>query len=161
MTRPTWDQTWLNVATVVAQRSLCVRDQVGAVIVDPRNRIVATGFNGPPSGFVHNGQPCAHWCKRVMMAQMSEKHGLALDYSDCPSSHAESNALSVCDRSVREGGIIYVTSQVCFGCAKMIANSGLSQVVIRETPKRDYRDPDKSYDFLEKCGITVVTVESR
>jgi len=166
--RPSWDETWLSVARVIARRSLCVRDQVGAVIVDPRNRIVATGYNGPPAGFNADGS-CTQWCLRARrtvnplfhMNQFEQLTGvptespLAPDYSDCPSLHAEANALSVCDRSVREDGTIYVTSAICFGCAKLIANSGLTRVFARSNQEHAYRNSSRSYEFLESCGIRV------
>lgn len=152
--RPTWDETWLGVAQIIARRSLCVRDQVGAVIVNEHNRIVATGYNGPPATFSANG-PCTNWCKRSRMAQQSIDHGLALDYTDCPSLHAEANALSVCDRSLRERGTIYVTSAICMGCAKLIANSGLWRVVIDGGTQElaPHRNAEASYEFLRKCGV--------
>src|SRR5262245_13898137 len=74
--RPTWDETWLVVADAIALRSVCSRSQVGAVIVSPTNRIVATGYNGPPSGWIPDTAGklaemppdfytnCAHWCPR-------------------------------------------------------------------------------------------------
>lgn len=59
------------------------------------------------------------------------------------------------DRTLREGGTIYVTSHVCFGCAKLIANSGLARVVI-DTDRADaHRNPLASYQFLVQCGIIV------
>jgi len=83
---------------------------------------------------------------------------LQSDYQDCPALHAEANALMVCDRKDREGGTIYVTSGVCWGCAKLIANSGLSTVVVDATTyEKNHRNTEKSYSFLEQCGITVVT----
>jgi len=160
--RLSWDDAWLEVANVVAMRSLCVRDKVGTVIVSATNRIISTGYNGPPSGFEHNEHPCSQWCQRAKVSNPNEQWPvapIAVDYSDCPSLHAEANALSVCDRLVREGGTIYVTSHVCFNCAKLIANSGLttlhvSAVALPES-RVQHRDPQKSYDFLERCGITV------
>lgn len=140
------------VAQVIAQRSLCVRDQVGAVIVDANNRIVATGYNGPPTGFVHNNAPCTEWCQRTVNASLGTVFS---DYFDCPSNHAEANALSVCDRSARVGGTIYVTSHSCMGCAKLIANSGLTAIYVRPKTLAAHRDPLTTYDFLEKCGINV------
>lgn len=89
------------------------------------------------------------------MAQQSEKHGLALDYSDCPALHAEANALMVCDRKDREGGTIYTTSHVCMPCAKLIANSGLASVYVHATQEHDHRNPLKSYEFLQDCGVEV------
>jgi dCMP deaminase len=156
VTRSSWDETWLNVADVVARRSLCVRDQVGAVIVNVSNRIVATGYNGPPRGFTHSNLPCRAWCQRAALTNRDEK--LNSDYTDCPSSHAELNGLSVCDRSAREGGTIYVTSDVCFGCAKVIANSGLRRVVVRRRERGTHRNPERSYELLTNCELEVTCV---
>lgn len=149
MPRPSWDNTWLEVARVVAKRSLCERDKVGAVIVSSTQRIVATGYNGPPAGFPHNNLPCQTWCTR--------RSGDDTDYLNCPALHAESNALSVCDRMVREGGTIYISSDVCYGCAKLVANSGLTRVVVMRHPDRMYRG-DESYRLLERCGLWVSEV---
>lgn len=77
-------------------------------------------------------------------------------YDDCPSLHAEANALSVCDRVQREAGTIYVTSAVCHACAKLIANSGLARVVVSASAAAAaHREPDRSYDLLRDCGLTV------
>lgn len=165
--RPSWDETWVNVARVVARRSLCVRDQVGAVIVNQHNRIVATGYNGPPAGFKLptmdvNDKPCVEWCERGGAFPKADRDlanaALALDYSDCPALHAEANALSVCDRSLRERGTLYVTSDICWGCAKLVANSGLLRVVIDGVRPAIHRNPARSREFLVTCGLAVVVV---
>jgi dCMP deaminase len=147
-------------AAELAKRSLCVRDQVGAVVVDKHNKIIGEGYNGPPRGFWHGGEPCTKWCKRVMMAQAGTKHGLALDYTDCPSLHAEANALLQADRSLCLNGTIFVTSHVCMGCAKLIANSGLGMLVVRSTVK-DHRRSDEVYDFLRACKIELSIWEDK
>jgi dCMP deaminase len=165
MSRPTWDETWLAVARVVSERSLCDRDRVGAVIVDSTNRIVSTAYNGPPSGYIHTRmdkpERCSQWCTRatntptLLDCTAEEIRGLQPDYSDCPSLHAEANALSVCDRSTREAGTIYVTSHVCSACAKLIANSGLKRVVVRPSASADHRRSDNWYTFLRHCRVLV------
>lgn len=50
--RPDWDEYFLGIAKLVSKRSTCLRRQVGAVIVKERH-ILATGYNGTPSGIVH------------------------------------------------------------------------------------------------------------
>lgn len=150
--RPTWDEVWLHTAGAVAGRSLCSRAQVGAVIVDSSNRVVSTGYNGPPAGFDHGDDPCYTWCPRGMGVTSLDR-----DYSDCPALHAEANALMAADRSTWAGGTMYVLGDICYSCAKLIANSGLAGVVIQPDGKpRSYRDPETSYAFLERCGIEVV-----
>lgn len=84
------------------------------------------------------------------------------DYTDCPSLHAEVNALLSSDRSRHEGGTIYVTSDPCWSCAKMIANSGLDAIVTETTQqKADERGATNTYRFLEQLGITVIIHERK
>ena len=148
--RPSIIDTRMEMARTIARRSLCMRDKVGAIITDTTGRIVGEGYNGPPAGFQHGNQPCNIWCKRSSAALSPSP-----DYSDCPSLHAEANALLMSDRSKRLGGTIYVTSHLCFGCAKLIANSGIQGVVI-ETDRTDmHRNPHASYAFLLDCGLNV------
>jgi dCMP deaminase len=169
-TRPTWDETWMNVAEVIKLRARCSRAQVGAVIVDVTNRIVATGYNGPPAGWrgmIAHMHPddipsdwydnCVHWCQRSREGPTPET---IRSYEDCPMIHAETNALSFCDRRHREGGTMYVTSPTCVACAKGVANSGLARVVMRNDGDRKYRVGDgiNGVEFMRGCGLTVKVV---
>ena len=154
--RPNWDETWLSVARTIARRSLCSRDKVGAVIVSATNRLLETAYNGPPAGFNTDGQQCSQWCPRGRTTPSPVMQTLSPDYFDCPALHAEANALMRGDRVAREGGTIYVTSHVCMGCAKLIANSGLSDVVIAAQHDGAHREPEKVYRFLDQCGISVM-----
>jgi len=199
--RATWDETWLGVARQVAFRSLCVRDRVGSVVVDTHNRVVATGYNGPPAGFapdiIGGDVTCASWCPRAKPAGhwelpadadfpstrflleegrlfelvgsteskvlIEDQHaffasrgGVYVEdvspcYDDCFTIHAEANALLVCDRTAREGGTLYVSSHVCFQCAKLVANSGVRRVVVRHSGDAAHRSPARSYEFLRGC----------
>ena len=182
--RPTWDDTWIEVARTVAKRSTCARDQVGAVVVSRTNRILETGYNGPPAGWdIIHSDKCDVWCPRAVKGTMwgfkhepdcaivtthhltctcgsytREQEPLEPDYSDCVSLHAEQNALMFGDRAAREGGTIYVSSGVCSTCAKLIANSGLEQVVMALSTQYDaaHRQTGKWVEFMEQCGLTVV-----
>jgi len=139
----------MEMAKIAAKRSLCSRAQVGALITDTTGRIVQSGYNGPPAGYRHGSQPCNIWCKRASGPTPSP------DYTDCVTLHAEANALMWSDRSLRQGGTIYITSHVCWGCAKLIANSGLSRVVVHAERPDLHRDPMASYTFLMECGVDV------
>lgn len=154
--RPTWADTWMAVARRIGERSLCDRDQVGAVIVSAENRIIDTGYNGPPRNHP-GGKPiapswtsrtCTEWCPRGLVGPVQS------DYSDCPALHAEANALMFSDRRLREGGTIYVSSGTCSGCAKLVANSGLKRAVYAPGPA--HRDSERWYEFLRECGLEVV-----
>lgn len=151
-------------AHVIARRSLCSRDQVGAIIVDSSGKIVGEGYNGPPQFFDHGDRSCASWCKRAKVT--GTNGGLTatsepiLDYSDCPSLHAEANALMMSDRTLRAGGTLYVTSHPCFTCAKLIANSGLSQLVVQTDRPADERNASKSYEFLNSLYVQVQVLDA-
>lgn len=53
-TRPSWDEYFMQMAELTAQRSTCLRRKVGAVIVKDKH-IIATGYNGAPRGLRHCG----------------------------------------------------------------------------------------------------------
>ena len=50
--RPSWDEYFMGLANQVAERTTCLRRGVGAIIVKDR-RILATGYNGVPTGLAH------------------------------------------------------------------------------------------------------------
>jgi len=162
-TRPSDDELFMRVAQQVATRSLCDRDQVGAVIVDRQQRITATGRNGPPAGFPHGEQTCSTWCYRAKnLAHNRPGYFVDPSYVDCPSLHAEVNALLSSDRSRHEGGTIFITSDPCWSCGKMIANSGLQTVVVMSNPAKTYeRKAETTYGFLNALGIDVIFHEEK
>lgn len=163
--RPTWDDTWITMAVTIARRSLCSRDAVGAVIVDIRNRPIAMGYNGPPAKFNHELKWCSSWCQRGSIPQIYQQTGeIPKDpaYNDCPSLHAEQNALITADKANFTGGTIYVSSHLCGVCAKLIANSGLKRVVVFDDgAHKSYREYDKWYIFLKKLNICVDIIEEQ
>ena len=141
--RPSWDKYFMDIATLVASRSTCLRRKVGACVVRDR-RILSTGYNGAPSGITH----CEDiGCLRERLKVPSgERHEL------CRGLHAEQNAIIQAAKIgvSLENATIYITNHPCFICAKMIINSGIKKVV--------YRDgyPDKeAMQFLKESGIKV------
>ena len=153
-----WDELWLTQAHLMAMRSRCSRDRIGAVIVDVNNVLVASGYNGAaPTDPVDKGGWCQDWCPRAKAHPRGEPAPVN-GYVDCPSTHAEINALlRVAEPYVLS--TIYVTALPCYSCAKFIAacrmTKGLQRVVIPEDGMPGYRDPDKVVAYLENCGITV------
>lgn len=154
--RPSWDETWLAQAEVMARRSRC-RGGAGAVAVDYRNQIVQSAYTGPPANYSLTeeedlvSQSCIGYCKRANR-DPSERD---LAYLDCPSVHAEINLISFSDRTRIEGGTIYVSTVPCLNCAKALANSGVLRVVWRATAADRHRDPKGAVDYLRRCGIMV------
>lgn len=119
--RPTWDEYFLMLAKLAATRSTCLAFPVGAVIVKNK-QILATGYNGSPSGSVH----CT--------AQGYCYPGL----SSCDASktlpsravHAEANAIAQAAKHgiSTDGASIYVTLEPCLSCLKLIISAGIQEV---------------------------------
>jgi dCMP deaminase len=144
--RPSWDEYFMKIAKLVATRSTCIRRQVGAVVVKNK-QMLATGYNGAPSGLVHCDQI---GCLRAELKVPSgERHEL------CRALHAEQNAFLQAARhgiSVA-GSTIYITNQPCSICAKMIINAGVEKVIV----EGDY--PDKlAREFLDQAKIKLVVM---
>lgn len=124
--RPTWDEWGLGIARAVATRADCSRRQVGAVVLNSQHRVQATGFNGAPPG---RTGCLAGGCPRGLLDTAEPYSSYDSGPGLCISNHAEVNALLHADRSKVEGGTLYVTDKPCVGCARIIANSGVSRVV--------------------------------
>ena len=153
MSRPSWDEVWMGVADSVAPRSLCSRAQVGVAIVSSDNRLLSAAYNGPPKGLEYD-TPCINWCPRAQRQSGTPDPV----YDDCHAAHAESNAIARADYTQMAGSTVYVTTSMCKGCAKIVANSGVTRVVFRyvDDGSDAYRSPDLTEQFLEACGLEVV-----
>lgn len=145
LNRPDWDEYFMEMAVLTAKRSTCLRRQVGAVIVKDKH-IVATGYNGAPSGLAHCGERGG--CLRQQLGIPSgERHEL------CRALHAEQNAIiqaAVLGNSI-DGASIYVTNQPCVICSKMIINSGIKKIFVKE----GYPD-EMAIEILAEAGLEVV-----
>jgi dCMP deaminase len=143
MTRPGWDEYFMEITRLVARRSSCLRRQVGAVLVKDRN-ILATGYNGVPTGITH----CAETgCLRAKMNVPSgERHEL------CRGLHAEQNAIIQAAKHGTniDGATLYSTTMPCIICAKMIINAGIQRVVYEE----GYAD-QLSMEMVAESGLLV------
>lgn len=130
--RPGWDAYFLDIARAVSSRASCRRRKVGAVLVDSRHRIIATGYNGAPSGL----PDCLEGaCPRGLLsyAEVSEfSH-----YDDpespgfCIAVHAEENALLHAPR-IETGVFCYVTAKPCPHCMRALAAARVDMVVYRD-----------------------------
>ncbi len=135
MTRPDWDQYFLEIAEVVSSRADCTRAKHGAVIVRD-NRIVATGYNGAAPG--EPGCLTDGACPRGQKSY-SEVPSLSGDYSDCISLHAEVNAIAYADRNQTHQATIYITGEPCSWCRKVIKSAGIKRIVYPLEPTVRFR----------------------
>jgi dCMP deaminase len=148
MSRPSWDEYFMEITHLVARRSTCLRRQVGAVLVKDKN-ILATGYNGAPSGVAH----CLDvGCLREKLRIPSgERHEL------CRGLHAEQNAII---QAAKHGtniydATLYCTTMPCIICSKMIINAGIRRIVFEE----GYPDT-LAAEMIEESGVVVEKVQA-
>jgi len=121
--RPGWDEYFLKMAKLVAERSTCLRRKVGAVAVKDK-RILATGYNGAPSGLAHCIDiGCLREKLKIPSGQRQEL---------CRAIHAEQNVIiqAVLHNVDLKGATLYVTNQPCVTCSKMLISCGIKEIVI-------------------------------
>lgn len=139
--RPSWDEYFMNIARMAATRSTCLRRHVGAIIVKDKH-IIATGYNGVPSGIEHClERGCLREQENVPSGQ---RHEL------CRGLHAEQNAIiqsAVYGVSVA-GGTLYCTNQPCVLCSKMLINAQIKRIVFAGP----YPDP-LAMTMLKEAGV--------
>ncbi len=147
--RISWDEYFMQIAHLVAQRSTCLRRNVGAVIVKDK-RILATGYNGAPRGMQH--------CLEVGCLRERLKIPSGQRHELCRALHAEQNAIiqaSLYGISVKDS-TLYITNQPCIICAKMLINAGIKEVMITS----GY--PDKmAMDFFKAAKIKIKKVKGK
>ena len=145
MSRPDLDTYFINIATAVAARGDCLRDKVGCVIVDRKNRIISTGYNG-----TFAGKPgCTDGAcirgnlirKRALRGTPRDAEDLALAARlaalDCDTFHAEFNAC-VYIRPTHTGPFTaYVTRKPCDKCREQLVMHGVGWLVYPNTHTRE------------------------
>ncbi|PGH16999.1 hypothetical protein AJ79_01383 [Helicocarpus griseus UAMH5409] len=139
--RPGWDQYFMQLASLAAQRSNCMKRRVGCVVVREK-RVMSTGYNGTP----RNTKNCNEGgCPRCNCGQGG---GAAL--STCLCIHAEENALLEAGRErVGEGAILYCNTCPCLTCSVKIAQLGISEVVYSQS----YNMDKQTASILEEAGV--------
>jgi dCMP deaminase len=172
VSRPSIDAWGLALARVVATRSTCLRRAVGAVLVDARGRVLATGYNGVAAGQPHCNEPdllacedcdepldasnfCLH-CDHLNVGNVGgypnvcrgARAASGTELDACEAIHAEANALLQC-RDVDAVRTVYVTASPCVGCAKLLLATGAERIVFAE----EYPAP-AARELWERAGRT-------
>jgi len=113
-------------------------------------KILTTGYNGAPKGLPH----CLDiGCLREKLKIPSgERHEL------CRAVHAEQNAIAQAAMfgvNIKDS-IMYSTTHPCVLCSKLIINSGINEIVIRDSY------PDKfSEEMLRQAGVKIKVLEKK
>ncbi len=138
--KPKFIDYYMKIAEVTAGLSYAKRLNVGAVIVK-ENQILATGYNGMPSGWENN-------CE-IEIFQQDGTTGLKTKPEVL---HAETNAIAKVAQSTEssQGSTLFCTHAPCIDCAKLIYQSGINTVYYRD----QYRSDD-GIKFLQLSGVNV------
>ena len=133
---------YLDIADTVAARSTCLRRHYGAVIVN-HDQIISTGYVGAPRGR-ENCCDIGDCVREKLQVPRGERYEL------CRSVHAEMNAIISASREEMIGATLYLVgrevstgeyiknSVCCSLCKRVVINSGIERVIIRDTDT-DYR----------------------
>ena len=142
-TRLNIDEYFLKIASVVAERSTCLRHHMGAVAVRDKH-ILTTGYNGAAAGL----KDCLELgCLRDESDIPSgERHEI------CRAIHAEQNVIiqAALHAISLEGSTIYCTHTPCILCAKMLVNARIKRFI----SFGKYSD-DSFIDLFSEAGIEV------
>lgn len=139
--RKPWNVYFMDMAKLAAQRSTCMRRQVGAVAVRDRH-VLATGYNGAPRGVMH--------CEEVgcLREQLGVPSGQRQEI--CRAVHAEQNVIAQAAKQgvSLDGATLYCTHMPCVTCLKMLINAGIKTIFFEES----YPD-GLSKDMLEGSQV--------
>jgi dCMP deaminase len=142
--RPPWPVYFMDIAHLVARRSTCRRRQVGALAVKDK-RILATGYNGAPSGIPH--------CLDVGCLRQQEGIPSGERHELCRGIHAEQNVIiqAAYHGVTIEGATLYCTNLPCIICSKMLINAGIKEIFYRD----GYADT-LSEELLKAARVPVI-----
>jgi len=123
--RPDWNEYFMSLAFAIAERSTCLRRSVGAIAVKDK-QILATGYNGAPTGYEHciDSNECLRDRLQIPSGENTEL---------CLGCHAEQNVIC---QAAKHGislnnAELYCTTFPCVLCMKNILNAGFSKVYYR------------------------------
>lgn len=152
MNRPSWHQTFIKIAELIAEHSTCSKIKVGCIIVKDK-KIVSTGYNGVGPGLPH----CCDIYTQETRQHIGEEEFLKqhADFSITNELHAEQNAILYLVKTggnTTAGASLYCTWSPCSICAKVIFAAGIREVYYR------HKYDDKGVNTLRSFGIEVTQV---
>lgn len=135
-----WDEYFMGVALLAAQRSKDPSTQVGACIIDGDKRILSTGYNGFPKGCSDDEYP---WNRDESLGETKYQYVV----------HAELNAILNASGKSLSGATDYVGLFPCHECAKAIIQSGIKEVIYLSDKYHDTPSMTASRKMLDSAGV--------
>ena len=143
-----WDEYFMGVAMLSAQRSKDPSTQVGACIVDQNNKIVGIGYNGFPRGCNDDDLPWARKAEDIK----DTKYPYVV--------HAEVNAILNSTKSL-EGAKIYAALFPCNECTKMIIQSGIKEIIYLSNKYSNTDSVKTAKRMIEMAGVKHRRLETK
>jgi dCMP deaminase len=134
-----WDETFILMCRVIAQRSKDPNTQTGACIVSDKNIILSLGYNGFPRGCNDDDLP---W----------DREGEFVDTKYPYVVHAEENAVLNANQST-EGAKMYCNLFPCNECAKVIIQKGIKEIVYEDDKYHDTKEVTASRKMFDLSGV--------
>ena len=144
VSRPSWDEYFLNLAKATSLRSTCPSRKVGSVIINPEtNQVISMGYNGSPRGTAHCGPEC-----------LTRDSGGG--WRKCRAIHAELNAVvsAAMNGVSTNGATMYLTTTPCVFCSRILINAGIKKVIALT-----FYPQMEAIELLQEGGIDVYVVE--
>ena len=141
-----WDDYFMGVSLLAADRSKDPSTQVGACIVSDDNRILSTGYNGFPQGCSDDDFP---WNRDESLGET--KYNFVV--------HAELNAILNAGGKSLVGSRIFVSLFPCHECAKAIIQSGVKEVVYLSDKYNGTVSDNASKRMLQAAGIKLTKMK--
>lgn len=144
----TWDEYFMGIAKLSANRSKDPSTQVGACIVNDEHKILSLGYNGMPIGMNDEDAP---W----------DRNGEYLNTKYPYVCHSELNAILNAKGINLTGATIYVTLFPCNECSKAIIQSGIKTVIYESDKYADTDSVKASKKMFDTCGIKYNQYENK
>ena len=141
-----WDDYFMGVSLLAADRSKDPSTQVGACIVSDDNRILSTGYNGFPQGCSDDEFP---WNRDESKGET--KYNFVV--------HAELNAILNAGGKSLVGSRIFVSLFPCHECAKAIIQSGVKEVVYLSDKYNGTDSDNASKRMLNSAGVKLTKIK--
>ena len=141
-----WDEYFMGVALLSAQRSKDPNTQVGACIVSADNKILSMGYNGFPIGCSDDEFP---W----------NRDGEPYDNKYFYTTHSELNAILNYRGGSLDGSKLYVSLFPCNECAKAIIQAGIRTVIYAEDKYAMTPSVMASKRMFRSAGVTFYRYE--
>ena len=142
VSRPSWDEYFMQISDLVSNRATCSRLKVGAILVKDR-KIISTGYNGAPR----------------KVPECLDVGCLMRDGHCIRTVHAEVNAVTQAAYHgiSTKGSSLYANWLPCYHCAKVLVNAGVETIVYR----KDYRPDPETKKLLRQAKIKLIKLDGR